>query len=154
MSPEAITAIIKKEMEDKNVKVEDIPTEPCISPKDLDLRKSKRYYDKEVFAWFACPNKDNYWRSVHAWCVIDLQKQTICYRYKQGCQECEAAASPEFPEEIIIKLAKFAVKWFLILTDQLEFDPPGRDNGGVVGGGPHDEKRCEKCKKLGHCCWK
>ena len=155
ISPEAIKAIILEEMKANNVEVEDIPTEPHISPSDLHLKDSERYYDKEVFALFACPEEDNYWKSAHAWGVVDLKEQIICYRYKQWCQECESEAYPEFPEEVIRKLAKFAVKWFLILSHRLKYERPdtGADTDGM-GGGPHDEKRCERCKRLGHSCWK
>ena len=124
ISPEAIKAIILEEMNANNVKVEDIPTEPHISPSDLENQDSKRYYEEKVFALFACPEEDYYWRSAHVWSVVDLKEQTICYRYKQECRECDSEAYPEFPQESIIKLAMFAVKWFLIKTGRLEYEPP------------------------------
>ena len=143
-------------MEANNVRAENIPTEQCVSPTDEDLRGSQRYYDKPVFAWFICPKKHRYWGSARAWCVIDLKEQTICYRYKQGCKKCDSNAYPEFPERVIRKVAEFAVKWFLILTGKLECEPPNTDTvtGKRRGKGPHDEQRCDKCLKLGRCCWK
>ena len=158
ISPEAIKAIILEEMKANKVKVEDIPTEPHISPSDLHLKDSERYYDKEVFALFACPEEDNYWKSEHAWGVVDLKEQTICYRYIQECRKCNprSKAYPEFPPKSITKLAKFAVKWFLILKGRLKYEPPSTDadTDEVVGGGPHEEEMCERCKRLGHSCWK
>lgn len=145
-------AIFLAAMEAEGVKVGDIALErPFTSPKDV--KKSRRYFMKKGFAWFTCPSGDKTWPSAHAWCIVDLKEGKICYRYKQGCQKCESMASPEFTKEYVEWVAELAVKSFLRRTGQLN-DLPDTGADGPVGGGPHDEERCEMCRELGHSCWK
>ena len=142
ISPDAIKAIILEVMKEYGVKLKDIR-------KVRHLR-----FEMKGFAWFACPKRDNYWPSAHAWCILDLKTQTLCDRYKQGCKKCESKASPEFTPDSIRRMAKRAVKLFLIRTGKLASDPPNTDTDESQGGAPHDEDRCSKCQKLGHSCWK
>ena len=151
--PKGNKAIILAAIEDEGVRVEDIPKErEFTSPKDAN--GSKRYFKKKGFAQFVCPSDNRMWSSAHAWCIIDLKEQRICYRYEQECQRCNSEANPDFSEEEVKWMADLAVKSFLRRTGQLHDDLPDRDNGGPQGGEAHDEQRCQMCKELGRSCWK
>ena len=154
VSSEAIRDIIKAAMEAENVRERDIPTEHYFASPE-DGANSKRYFEVKGFAWFVCPRNDNRWPSAQSWCFMDLKKQAICYRDKQDCKKCESKASPEFTEEALKRMAEYAVKSFLIRTGKRhhEYRPRG-DMDGAVGGGPHDEERCARCRRLGRSCWK
>ena len=146
-------AIILAEMKAEGVKVEDIPFERYFTSPD-DAISSKRYFERKGFAWFACPEGDKKWPSAHAWCVIDLRTQCICFHDTQECNQCESEARPEFSAAVLRKMAKSAVKTFLRRTGRLAYEPPAdTDNEGQQGGGPHDQNRCGKCQRLGYSCW-
>ena len=154
ISSDAVQAIIKEAMAKENIKEIDIPQEgPFTSPKYHN--NSKRYFESKGFAWFSCPNKHHRWPSAQSWCFIDLKTQTICYRDKQKCKKCESEAPPEFMKESIEKMAAYVVRKFLIKTKRLQ-PVNNHDTSGAAQtqGGPHDEERCGKCKRLGKSCWK
>ena len=131
-----------------------------VSPKKHE--KSVRYFEAKGFAWFTCKkphdNKGNFkcWPSAHSWCFIDIKKQEICYRDEQKCKAHNTAAQlgPEFTEEAIQKMAKWVVKGFLIKTRRIQYVPRESTDTDQTEGGPHDEGRCGKCKRLGRSCWK
>ena len=154
-SPGIVKRIIKAAMDKKGVYKEKIPQERAFtSPKDA--RGSKRYFEVKGFAWFRCPGRDNRWPSAHSWCFIDLKTQTICYRDTQDCRKCESEADPEFTEESLERMAEYAVKRYLIKTGELDsvFNPSIGDSDRETQGGPHDEDRCSRCRRLGGSCWK
>ena len=153
ISSESTKNTIKAAMKAHGVKENDIPADEYFASPE-DAAHSERFFEVPGFAWFACPNKHRYWPSANAWCVIDLRTQTISYRYIQRCQGCGSEASPEFTEEALEKMAERAVKSFLRRTGKLVHDELSTGNDGAVGGGPHDEERCGRCRRLGHSCWK
>ena len=155
VSPDDVKRIIKAAMDKKGVTKEEIPKERPFTTPEESTRGSKRYFETKGFAWFSCPKKNNRWPSAHAWCCIDLKEQKICYRDPQDCRKCESKVDPEFTEESIKRMAEYAVKRYLIKTGNLEqvFNP-SINTEGETEGGPHDEKRCGKCKRLGRSCWK
>ena len=162
ISPAAIRAIILKELAMHEVNTEfDIPDERYFrSPENHE--GSLRYFESKGFAWFTCKkqhkpnNKIKRWPSAHSWCFIDLKKQEICYRYEQECNAHNIVAQPgpEFTEEAIQKMAKLVVNRFLIKTGRIRYVPRVSTNTDKTEGGPHDEGRCGKCKRLGRSCWK
>ena len=141
-------------MAKENVKEKDIPQEgPFTSPKHHS--SSKRYFETKGFAWFSCPKKHHRWPSAQSWCFIDLKTQTICYRDRQKCKKCESESAPEFTEESIERMAAYVVKKFLIKMKRLHpvYSGSSTDTAQTQGG-PHDEVRCGKCRRLGRSCWK
>ena len=149
----AVKKIILEAMNKEDVEVADIPHEGLL---DLEnCKRSKRYFYTKGFAWFKCPKRHKNWPSAHAWCVIDLKRKKICHRDYQKCNKCDSKADPNFTEESLERMAEYAVKQFLIRTHQL---PPSahvpHTDMGDIEGGPHDEERCGKCKRLGRSCWK
>ena len=153
MDSSAVKIIILETMKEKDVKEADILQEDSL---DLEnCGRSKRYFYTKGFAWFRCHQKHKYWPSAHAWCVIDLKLQEICHRDHQKCNKCDSKADPNFTVESLKKMAEYAVKQFLIKTRRLSpsVHVPHTDTGDIEGG-PHDEKRCGKCERLGRSCWK
>jgi hypothetical protein len=142
-------------MAEKDITRGEIPSEHQFTTPG-NAKNSKRYFETKGFAWFKCPSRDNCWPSAHAWCFIDLKKQTICHRDPQDCRKCECEVDPEFTEESIEKMAEYATKRYLIKTGELEavFNPRIGDDDRETQGGPHDEERCGKCRRLGRSCWK
>lgn len=163
ISAAAIRSIIQEEMEEQEVAIEDIPVEgKFMGPENH--KHSLRYIEMKGFAWFTCTkghNKGNCkrWPSAHSWCFIDLREQRICYRYTQDCNvhDCEADIGPEFTEESIREMAQRAVRQFLRRIGRLRGATNNNHDGNPRDhdkGGPHDEKRCSKCRRLGRSCWK
>ena len=162
ISPDDIKDIIKEAMHAEGITRRDVPREwEFTSPKDVK-DKSKRFFEVKGFAWFACPKRHKYWHkrhkywpSAHSWCFMDLKTRTICYRDKQKCKKCESKASPEFMEDALEIMAEYAVESFLIRTGrkQLDKDPKSTDTK-KTNGGPHDEERCGRCRRLKRSCWK
>ena len=155
VSPGAVKRIIKEAMDEKRVSKEEIPKERPFTTPGESTRGSKRYFEVKGFAWFSCIGRDNRWPSAHAWCCIDLKEQKICYRDPQNCRKCECEANPEFTEESIERMAEYAVKRYRIRTGDLEqvFNPSINEERETEGG-PHDEERCGRCRRLGRSCWK
>ncbi len=151
ISEEAIREIIRMEMDRQNVRITKI---------------DRRMFEVKGFAWITCTKnhpgkKENgvrHWPSAHAWCKIDLMKQTICYRYFQGCKKhgLKDRPKPEFTKNGIEKMAKYVVTAFqiwkgLIINDKT---PLYSTETGETDGGHHDEQLCVKCRKLKRSCWK
>lgn len=152
ISPRDIKTIIQEAMDDEDITTDEIPWEHRFtSPRNA--RNSERFFEVRGFAWYCCPEKDRSWPSAHSWCFIDLKKQKICYRYKQGCKKCECKAKPQFTEPAITRMARHVVKRYLIKIGELEIPPPADTDSKMTKGGPHDQQRCSKCKALGHSCW-
>ena len=122
------------------------------SPKDTD--DSERYYDVKGFALYTCPKTGRRWASAQSWGIIDLKKEEICYDFPQYCNKCEGKANPEFTEESIERMAEYAVRQHLIKKRKeihAVFKPRGDDDRHETKG-PHDEKRCGKCRALRRNC--
>jgi hypothetical protein len=50
-------------------------------------------------------------------------------------------------------MACYAVRKYLIRIGEIEVTPVSDTDTTVTKGGPHDQKRCGKCKALGRSCW-
>ncbi len=149
-SPETIKEIILDAMEKEGVLPSDIPKEKSFY-EGLNIRGSKRYFEKHGVGHYDCDEEDNDWNSVFSWCIIDLKKQKICYRYYEQCKKCETKAWPQFSYETIEKLAHLTVESFLFRTGRKE--RPERQGDPIRRiRGPHDEERCEKCIETGQRC--
>ncbi len=146
-------------MAEQNVKVTDIPADLMFTHPS-NHKKSKRYFEVKGFAWFTCKkshDKGNFrhWPSAHAWCFIDLKEQRICYRDVQECKEDNSRTdSPEFTEEALKRMIKYVVTSFLIRTGKKSIPQRADTETEQTDRGPHDERRCGKCQRLGRSCWK
>lgn len=153
ISAAAIRQIIMDAMAEKNIKQKDIPEGVFISPRKT--QNSKRYLEVKGFAWFSCPKQHHRWPSAQSWCFVDLKKQSIRYRDRQKCKKCNSEAAPEFSADSIEKMAEFVVRKYLIKTGKLRpVYHPHSAEWEETQGGPHDEGRCGKCRRLGRSCWK
>ncbi|XP_064394033.1 uncharacterized protein MAL13P1.304-like isoform X4 [Halichondria panicea] len=163
ISPAAIRAIILKELVIQRVNTVDIPEDEGDFTSPENHKNSLRYYEFKGFAWFTCREqhepdspdiKIRRWASARSWCFIDLKKQEICYRDTQECKvdNIVAQPGPEFTEEVIQKMAKWVVKGFLLKTGRIQHVPRDSTDTDKTEGGPHDEGRCGKCKRLGRSC--
>ncbi len=151
-----IKRIILEVMTEEGVLPSQVPNESGFSMASSSY--SKRYFETKGFAWFPCPRNHNRWASAHAWCFLDLKKQEICYRDKQNCKKggCETAVNPGFTEESVTRMANYAVTQFLIRTGRrarVRRNVGGDDGLVQTEGGPHDQARCGRCRRLGHSCW-
>ena len=153
--------IISEVMEEYKVTPRQIPYELPFNIREIESisRKSHRYFKVKGFAWFRSHNAcARSWPSAHAWCVIDLKEQTVCYEFKQDCQSCDEAVTPEYDSDVFREMVEFAVKLYLKRTGRMPYDDLAerfeRLDIGEDDRGPHDEGRCEVCKLLGHSCWK
>jgi len=152
----AIKKIIGESMAEYGIRKRDIPGEGLFTSPD-NTKGSKRYFESKGFAWFSCPKKHHRWPSAHSWCFIDLKEQVICYRDEQKCRKCNSKAmGPEFTEESLVKMATYVVKQYLIRIGKLKPLHPttATVDTSETQGGPHDEQRCGKCRRLGRSCWK
>ena len=150
--------IIMETMHEKAVLAAEIPREEVLNVKDLEaIRRSLRYYRTKGFASFYCLCRRK-WGSAHAWCILDLRRQKVAYKYGQMCQKCEKEAKPIFDKESIKRMAQYAVDSYLIKTRRLRRPPQRDDDDGRIKGNedeqPHDEKRCSVCLVSGGSCWK
>lgn len=100
------------------------------------------------------------WKSAHAWCVLDLKKQKIAHKLTQDCQSCDGRSDPQFDREAMKRMADYAVDFYLKRSGRRSW-PPRSDvydfNDMLFAlddRPPHDEARCEMCRKLGRSCWK
>jgi hypothetical protein len=134
----------------RGVKEEDIPHKVTSPGKD---HVSTRYFETKGLARFECPKQHcgNTWCSEQVWCFIDLKKQTICYRGTQACRNCNTKTSPEFTEESVERMAEFVVSMYFIRTEKRR--AVRINDEGKIHGGHHDQKRCERCRRLGYSCW-
>ena len=125
--------------------------------------KSNRYFSCSAFGSFNTHDDPSgrghmkSWKSAHAWCTIDLKRQRIAHRWIQKCKQCEGESEPWFDKRTLEKMAKRAVKLYLInigrLKKEKKADDDDDDNDQLIGP-PHDEARCAMCQKLGRSCWK
>ena len=137
-----IKDIISEAMERKEVKHRLVPYEDGKLSFET-LHRSKRYFEKHGLGKFYCPKKDNVWTSVKAWCILDLKQRKIRYTYYQKCNKCETIVRPFFFEEVIEKMARYAVDSYLRCIGKKGVE----ERVGVATEeeirGKHDEKRCE-----------
>ncbi len=153
--PDKIKKIILEVMEEQDLYPMDFPREGRFDPARVN-KKSLRYYSTKGFAWFCCSKGHHRWPSAHSWCYLDLRKQRICsYRYQQQCKKCEASVNPEFSEEAVEYMAKYAVEQYMLRTGLKKsvYRGPSGDSR-MTNNKPHDEDRCAKCKHLGRSCWR
>lgn len=159
--------MIGEVMEEKGVRPSEIPQESNIDPTDLvSINQSWRYFKTKAFASFnahagnsdrRCPRT---WKSAHAWCVLDLKEQQIVHKLSQDCQSCNGHSMPDFDRESVRKMAEFAVDLYLKRSGKKPWEvrstPFDFDDfyDALDERPPHDEKRCEMCRKLGRSCWK
>lgn len=151
-----IKEVIQEAMAENGVKEDDIPDEWGGSFSEYNLywahyADSKRYVEVKGFAQFHCPNKHHRWPSPHSWCLIDLKNQLICHRDGQNCRKCGTEVMPEFPKESLEAMAKQAARRHLERTGKLQ---PAQKTPEEIQSGPHDARRCGKCRREGSICWK
>ena len=151
-------------MEEKDIDPARIPSEDHVrDPSNPDsINGSGRYFRTKGFARFPrhrvlVPGCGRTWPSAHAWSVMDLKKQRICHRYSQECQRCEGAGEPVYDEEAIRRMAEWACDQYLVRVGRKSREP----YFGMVAmdaldesSQPHDNRRCDMCRRLGRNCWK
>ncbi len=149
-------------MNEKGVDVSEIPEETPFDLARLSAiwKTSRRFFMCRADAKFNSHDGcSRHWGSARAWCIIDLKRQAIIYRFKQDCQKCEGGVSPEYDEEAVRRMAEYAVESFLRRSGRVRRDPfdfrdmeDALDLDGATNSGPHDEARCDVCRILGHSC--
>lgn len=148
--------IICKAMEEERIEPSGIPSEQPFQLSHVK-KSSTRYFEMKFFAWFTCPKKHHRWASANARCYIDLKQQAIGYRYKQKCRKdnCVTLVNPRFPRKELEKMAKHAVSQFFerISKKKRKRKEDEEDTRLGVSSGPHDQGRCDKCKRLGMPCY-
>lgn len=93
----------------KGVTKEEIPTEVPFKSQQ-DTYNSKRHFGVYGFAWFRCPRGCRTWASGQSRCVLDLKEMIICHRTAGECHGCDSEVMPQFTEESVAKMAKYAVE--------------------------------------------
>ena len=155
-------------MAENGVTTSEIPEEPRVDPTKVEtITQSKRYFKTKAFASFSGhERKEGFglcsrsWKSAHAWCVLDLKKQCIAHHLSQDCQTCNGRSTPDFDSESVKRMADYAVDRYLKLVGRRAWptrDPFDFDDMFLAledDRPPHDERRCEMCRKLGRSCWK
>ena len=156
-------------MRQNRVTPAEIPQERGVDPTDIDsISQSKRYFKTKAFASFNAHNQPSgagarcprNWKSAHAWCVLDLKEQCIAHKLSQDCQSCNGHSLPEFDRESMQRMAEYAVDLYLKRVGQKQWEPRGDPFDlndmflALDDRPPHDEARCEMCRKLGRSCWK
>ena len=156
-------------MRENGVTPAEIPQERGVDPTKISsIGQSKRYFKTKAFASFSGHSRQSgaglwcsrNWKSAHAWCVLDLKEQCIAHKLSQDCQSCNGHSMPEFDRESMQRMAEYAVDLYLKRVGQRQWqqreDP--FDFGDMLFAlddrPPHDEARCEMCRKLGRSCWK
>ena len=156
-------AIIRQVMAEKDIDPATVPSEDHIrDPSNLDsIKGSRRYFRTKAFARFPrhrvkVPGCGRTWPSAHAWSVMDLKEQRICHRYSQECQKCEGAGDPVYDEDAIRRMAEWACDEYLVRVGRKSREPhfgigtPEVDESSQ----PHDNRRCDMCRRMGRDCWK
>ncbi len=129
--------------------------EECLDPDDIPDDVAER--STKGFASFecrvaACPKK---WKSAHASCKIHLKEFRISKRYTQDCKKGDQPAKPKYSRKTVQFMAGNAVKQCLKKMGRMKPDEESTNDDPVTPSrGPHDKKRCEKCRELGRSCWK
>ena len=134
-------------MEKHGIKTKDIPSEKMFSPRRIKSihKRSKRYIEAKGFAWFKCHHKHRKWPSANAWCIFDLKKQKICYRYSQDCKKCNLSKKPVYSEATLERMADFAVRKLSTRLGYPCAGPTTAKNLSMLTKKFHDRHRCEKC---------
>lgn len=156
-------------MRENGVTTAEIPQERGVDPSKIgSIDQSKRYFKTKAFASFnahkrpsgAGPMCSRNWKSAHAWCVLDLKEQRIAHKLSQDCQTCNGHSMPEFDRESMQRMAEYAVDLYLKRVGRRQWkprvDPFDMDDMffALDDRPPHDEARCEMCRRLGRSCWK
>ena len=154
--------VIDEVMTKYGVTTDQIPLERGVDPTKLEaINQSRRYFKTKAFASFSghgsCLRS---WKSAHAWCVLDLRTQCIAHKLSQDCQSCNGRSMPHFDRDSMERMAEFAVDLYLKRSGKKVWQPrndPFRFDDwleNLDSRPPHDEARCEMCRKLGRSCWK
>lgn len=158
--------VIDEVMSENGVTTQEIPEEHGVDPTDLSsISQSRRYFKTKAFASFGVHSASSRmctrsWKSAHAWCVLDLKKQQIAHKLTQDCQSCNGRSDPQFDREAMKRMADYAVDLYLKRSGRKSWptssDPYDFDDMlfALDDRPPHDEARCEMCRKLGRSCWK
>ena len=159
--------VIDTVMRQNEVTPAEIPQERGVDPTNIDsISQSKRYFKTKAFASFNAHNRPSgagarcsrNWKSAHAWCVLDLKEQCIAHKLSQDCQSCNGHSFPEFDRESMQRMAEYAVDLYLKRVGRKQWEPRPFDFDDMLFAlddrPPHDEARCEMCRKLGRSCWK
>lgn len=160
--------MIDSVMRENGVTPAKIPQERGVDPTDIDsISHSKRYFKTKAFASFNAHSQpfgaarcSRSWKSAHAWCVLDLKEQCIAHKLSQDCQSCNGHSMPEFDRESMQRMAEYAVDLYLKRVGQKQWEPRGDPFDfddmlfALDDRPPHDEARCEMCRRLGRSCWK
>ena len=156
-------------MRQNRVTTAEIPQERGVDPTDIDsISQSKRYFKTKAFASFNAHSRPSgagarcarNWKSAHAWCVLDLKEQCIAHKLSQDCQSCNGHSMPEFDRESMQRMAEYAVDVYLKRVGRRQWEPRGDPFDlddmllALDDRPPHDQARCEMCRRLGRSCWK
>ena len=156
-------------MRENGVTTAEIPQERGVDPTKISsIDQSKRYFKTKAFASFSAHSQPSgagarcsrNWKSAHAWCVLDLKEQCIAHKLSQDCQTCNGQSMPEFDRESMQRMAEYAVDLYLKRVGRRQWkpreDPFDFDDMFLAldDRPPHDQARCEMCRKLGRSCWK
>ena len=153
--------VIQSAMDGEDIDQSEIPIERTFdinNMQDVLRGRSLRCHRTKGFARFRCACGRS-WVSAHAWCVLDLRKQSLAHKFKQECQTCDDGGRPMFDEESMNRMALYAVDRYLIKTGRLQ-RPPRNDEEDRDAAErdedekPHDEERCDMCRRIGGSCWK
>ena len=153
--------IIHQVMNDNDVQPREIPHGAPFNPQKDNLQRissSKRYFRTRGNARFnyhtQCRRK---WTSARAWCIMDLKQQRIIHTFTQDCKTCKRSVPPHFDDEAIEDMAEYAVTTYLRRSGREEWPDRSDDEGSTEEDDdenkkPHDEERCDMCKRLGYRC--
>lgn len=156
-------------MRENRVTTAEIPQERGVDPTNIDsISQSKRYFKTKAFASFNAHSRPSgagawcsrNWKSAHAWCMLDLKEQCIAHKLSQDCQSCNGHSMPDFDRESMQRMAEYAVDVYLKRVGRRQWEPRGDpfDLDDMLSAlddrPPHDEARCEMCRRLGRSCWK
>ena len=154
--PDMEKAIIQQVMKENGIDPSSVPSENRLEcrPHPKRVRNSKRYFltrNPTVFPQHdkLVPSCERTWDSAHSWCVMDLKKQQIPYRYWQKCKECKTKVDPVYDEVSIRWMAEWACDKFLIRMGRKE--RPCKD-ASKKSTGPHHRWRCQMCRLLRRKC--
>ena len=116
-------------------------------------KSSNRYFWVSGSAKFNCPAHKT-WRSFHAWSVIDLRAQDVCYSYTQRCnrKQCYYKAKPVYVDASMQKMVQYALNKYLHRVGLRKRRPRKFRARRRMNKIPHDMRRCSRCKELGRNC--
>ena len=135
-----------------------------VIPEEFDSNPANLHHVNESLRYFRCKGFGRFdmhdscsrsWMSAHAWCVLDLKKQCIAYRFAQKCKSCRRNVVPTFDMFAVQRMAEFAVHICLTRMHNIKKEAlPIHDVNYLDTRSPHDEESCQMCTILGHSCWK